>query len=157
MSLPLVTRFGADPLLDLEVANKRYVDNSGGGSSLFWMNNGDFDIESGSTDDFQTVWGDSQAPFTTESARPSLACFDFTWSRLMIRLTANTKATVDCFSRLAGVDGNQVINALSATGIFQDTVNTDDVVNEVTINYKNVRSAGGSVTLVGMSSAGLPV
>jgi len=29
MSLPLVTRFGADPLLDLEVANKRYVDNSG--------------------------------------------------------------------------------------------------------------------------------
>jgi len=32
MSLPLVTRFGADPLLDLEVANKRYVDASGGGS-----------------------------------------------------------------------------------------------------------------------------
>jgi len=33
MSLPLVTRFGADPLLDLEVANKRYVDSSGGGGS----------------------------------------------------------------------------------------------------------------------------
>jgi len=32
MSLPLVTRFGADPLLDLEVANKRYVDASGGGT-----------------------------------------------------------------------------------------------------------------------------
>jgi len=32
MSLPLVTRFGADPLLDLEVANKRYVDASGGGA-----------------------------------------------------------------------------------------------------------------------------
>jgi len=32
MSLPLVTRFGADPLLDLEVANKRYVDNSSGGT-----------------------------------------------------------------------------------------------------------------------------
>jgi len=30
VSLPLVTRFGADPLLDLEVANKRYVDGSGG-------------------------------------------------------------------------------------------------------------------------------
>jgi len=28
MSLPLTTRFGADPLLDLEIANKRYVDNS---------------------------------------------------------------------------------------------------------------------------------
>jgi len=27
MSLPLVTRFGADPLLDLEVANKKYVDS----------------------------------------------------------------------------------------------------------------------------------
>jgi len=31
MSLPLVTRFGADPIQDLEVANKRYVDSSGGG------------------------------------------------------------------------------------------------------------------------------
>jgi len=34
MSLPLVTRFGADPLLDLEVANKRYVDTSGGGATI---------------------------------------------------------------------------------------------------------------------------
>jgi len=30
MSLPLVTRYGANPLLDLEVANKQYVDSSGG-------------------------------------------------------------------------------------------------------------------------------
>jgi len=30
----LVTRFGADPLQDLEVANKRYVDTSGGGATL---------------------------------------------------------------------------------------------------------------------------
>jgi len=35
MSLPLVTRFGADPLLDLEIANKRYVDNSGGSGLTF--------------------------------------------------------------------------------------------------------------------------
>jgi len=34
MSLPLTTRFGADPLVDLEIANKRYVDNSSGGSGL---------------------------------------------------------------------------------------------------------------------------
>jgi len=33
MSLPLVTRFGADPLLDLELANKQYVDAGGGGGS----------------------------------------------------------------------------------------------------------------------------
>jgi len=31
MSLPLVTRFGANPLLDLELANKNYVDSAGGG------------------------------------------------------------------------------------------------------------------------------
>jgi len=30
MSLPLVTRFGANPLLDLELANKQYVDTGGG-------------------------------------------------------------------------------------------------------------------------------
>jgi len=35
MSLPLVTRFGADPLLDLEIANKRYVDNSSGGGGTW--------------------------------------------------------------------------------------------------------------------------
>jgi len=30
-----VTRFGPDPLLDLEIANKRYVDSSGGGGNTF--------------------------------------------------------------------------------------------------------------------------
>jgi len=34
LSLPLVTRFGADPSVDLEVANKRYVDTSGGGATV---------------------------------------------------------------------------------------------------------------------------
>jgi len=34
LSLPLTTRFGADPLLDFELANKQYVDNSSGGG--FW-------------------------------------------------------------------------------------------------------------------------
>jgi len=38
MSLPLVTRFGADPILDLEVANKRYVDTSGGGATVTIQN-----------------------------------------------------------------------------------------------------------------------
>jgi len=32
LSLPLTTRFGADPVLDLELANKQYVDNASGGS-----------------------------------------------------------------------------------------------------------------------------
>jgi len=35
MSLPLVTRFGADPLLDLEIANKRYVDNASSSGGAF--------------------------------------------------------------------------------------------------------------------------
>jgi len=35
MSLPLVTRFGADPLLALEIANKQYVDNASSGLGLF--------------------------------------------------------------------------------------------------------------------------
>jgi len=35
MSLPLVTRFGADPTVDLELANKQYVDSSSGGGQTF--------------------------------------------------------------------------------------------------------------------------
>lgn len=35
MSLPLTTRFGANPLLDLELANKNYVDNASGGGLTF--------------------------------------------------------------------------------------------------------------------------
>jgi len=38
MSLPLVSRYGADPTLDLEVANKRYVDASGGVAILTYTN-----------------------------------------------------------------------------------------------------------------------
>jgi len=35
MSLPLVTRYGADPLLDLEIANKQYVDNNSSAGNTF--------------------------------------------------------------------------------------------------------------------------
>jgi len=35
MSLPLTTRFGANPLLELELANKAYVDSSSGGGNTF--------------------------------------------------------------------------------------------------------------------------
>jgi len=36
MSLPLTTRFGVNPTLDLELANKAYVDSAGGGGQTFF-------------------------------------------------------------------------------------------------------------------------
>jgi len=36
MNTNQVTRFGANPLLDLELANKNYVDNAGGGGKTFF-------------------------------------------------------------------------------------------------------------------------
>jgi len=155
MSLPLVTRFGADPLLDLEVANKRYVDNSAGGGGLFWCCNSDFDIQSGGVDDFQTLYGDSQAPFTTETARPSVVVFGFTWSLMTIVVTANTVTTFDLESRVNLASGNMSIVTGGATGTFQDVTNTDSVVNEDIIDYKMSRSSGGSETHTTIASAGL--
>jgi len=63
MSLPLVTRFGADPLLDLEVANKQYVDNSGGGGGWFVMGQGRDSLGAFHGEAF---WG----PFNTGSDAP---------------------------------------------------------------------------------------
>jgi len=45
----LVTRFGADPLQDLEVANKRYVDNSSGGGILEILNQSNTQFDTTST------------------------------------------------------------------------------------------------------------
>jgi len=57
LSLPLVTRFGADPLQDLEVANKRYVDTSGGSRPVWYFSMNQSNLSGTSLDFFAAMYG----------------------------------------------------------------------------------------------------
>jgi hypothetical protein len=59
-----------------------------------------------------------------------------TLSNLFLRLTTNSRGGVEAGSRINGADGNLFIDTGStATGVFEDTSNTDVVVGGDLVNY----------------------
>jgi len=152
MSLPLVTRFGADPLLDLEVANKRYVDNSSSAVRDFYLIGGIQASAMGGTDNFLGVCG--ARPSNTE-AFDSCACpFDMTWSEMKYTCQTNS-ATSDqvVVNRIAGSDGSMTVTLPSSTtGVFSDDINTDTVDEDDIYNWQFTRAGGGTTHMNGISA-----
>jgi len=125
MSLPLVTRFGADPVQDLEVANKRYVDTSGGSRPVWFFSMNQSNLSGTSLDFFGAFYGGADdlrqvlAEVQIEVTRA------FTLLRHTIVVSDNTKSgTIDLSfvddggllattTILAGTTGNFDSGALS--------------------------------------------
>jgi len=128
MSFPLTTRFGADPLIDEELANKRYVDASGGGATPRCMV-GSFRLSytiNGVR--FQAFY--SQILSVTESAVFIPIDFNFTLTKTSINVQTNTKNGSTTYGfRDDGVTIGSVAIASSTTGIFESGVLTDAVVS----------------------------
>jgi len=118
MSLPLVTRFGADPLLDLEVANKQYVDNSsGGGGGKFYFHA--FNTAYASTSVFFWTVLSGNIFSGTESIVDVTFNFEFTIVRHGAVLTANTRSNTMIFNiRDDAVDANTLLIGGGLTGEF---------------------------------------
>jgi len=124
MSLPLVTRFGADPLLDLEVANKRYVDSSGGGGDkrVILADIGDHVTDTGTSNRFYPIHWWVLSAFVGDTAEAN-AVITFDWAitlkRIYLRVETNSKngSTVIGY-RDDGVTVASITVAASTTGEF---------------------------------------
>jgi len=142
MSLPLTTRFGADPVQDLEIANKRYVDNNASGAYQFSFGN-IFNVLS-----VVLYTGlDGRVGHATQVARRSHSLQAGTFSNLDIDAWQNGK-TIDMVItfRINDADGNQVVTVpASTTGLFSDDVNTDAVIVGDFVNLQ-FSAVGGSGT-----------
>jgi len=126
MSLPLVTRFGADPLLDLEVANKRYVDNNAaGGIFLLTINQTAFVTNNV----FFNSFGRTNGFTTVESAHSNEIETNFDITRVTLRSGTNTKSDdIIVGFRDDGVNAGVVTVGAGLTGVFDSGVLSDSVV-----------------------------
>jgi len=126
MSLPLTTRFGADPLLDLELANKQYVDNSSGGGLTFAkvVKSVDETIQSNST-----LFDDAELFFTPNINKIYT---------LFLFLFSNSGTTPDMKIRLTVPSG--------ATAIRTNNFWQGDI-NRAMLDWTTTISLSGSATL----------
>lgn len=90
----------------------------------------------------------------TENARRIRMRHTASASKLMARVTANTSdQTTTVRTRVNGANGNQSLSiTTTATGLFEDTTNSDSLITTDYINYQVAVPAGaGSVSFVHMS------
>jgi len=153
MSLPLVTRFGADPLLDLELANKRYVDsqilvgtyqffnrtsrNLGGDDGLFWA----FVNTANPTA--------TEAPFMVPFPLDSIVQ---TWVN---NVTAKTSANDLLLIMRKNQADTSTVATITAVGLLTTSSTEEfDKDDSISIEIEHVTD-GGTVTIRGMSWAGI--
>ncbi|GAI53487.1 unnamed protein product, partial [marine sediment metagenome] len=79
----------------------------------------------------------------------------YTWASLYVRVTTNTyDAAGTMRSRINGANGNQTITIPAATaGVFEDNVNSDNIVNNDLVNWLlNVPAGSGAIYISVLSS-----
>lgn len=157
---PKVTRFGADPTVDQELATKAYVDAGGGGVNNVYFNQQDTDTPPIGAIEFWSIGG-NENPNSAESQKRSAVVVDFTWSTLTAFADSNA-ANGDTIIRTRigppAADGNQSVTIPASTaGVFQDLVNTDAVTATQTINYEldNSAAGAGNIFMKSIASLGL--
>jgi len=154
MSLPLVTRYGADPTRDLEVANKRYVDNSTGLG--YYVLGATSNGSAGNTVFFVSPFG--QLTITGDSVESEVVMairFDSILIRTSCVITANTKnADSLIMFREDGVDRGILTVGAALRGAFDSAVLTDIVLSGDLVNFKrdNTASSSGNLTIGSMTA-----
>jgi len=144
MSLPLVTRFGADPLLDLEVANKQYVDSSGGGAAKDIWTMCYLGTQSSNTVLYWPIGNDTSAD-GVESDIQAVLSYEVTQRRMICRVYTNTKAGAVILSlRDDGTNINPVTIAAGTTGIFDSGDVTTVIALNSLLSFTRDASAGVS-------------
>jgi len=154
MSLPLVTRFGANPTVPLEVANKAYVDAGGGGSSLVFMPRWGDQTDTALTTDFGTING-RYINFTTSGNQQSSYCpVDGQFSNMIQDVTTNSMddvVLISIFNRTLDTRGCTLTITASTTGVFTNHTDTFDALQnaEMLIEYNRTSPTAGSLRLRG--------
>lgn len=98
--------------------------------------------------------------YETESNVQGKVFTSYTWANMFVRVTANTYTTGNTVirSRVGGVNGNMSVTiAFGATGVFEDTVNSDAIVSGNLVNWQAVTQVNAfqslSVSIIGSTMA----
>lgn len=145
-----VTRFGVEPTLDNEIANKSYVDSQAGGTSRdLWS------CERGSyvdnQRDFGRILGGDDQRTTTESSTTLTLEYDVQLNAVAVRIVINSKNANTLFGlREDGTTRGLITIAAAATGYFENTGLTDDIAAGDLINemHDTALSSSGSLKFI---------
>jgi len=143
-----VTRFGPDPTLDLEVANKRYVDAGGGGANTQIFGNAHHRDVIGAGDEFFAFNGIAGGAGTAADQQILMIATGIL-SLLSLQLSVNTSLVTNTFTTFINASvGNLTISiGAGLTGFFQDTVNTDMIVSEDLVCSEWTFTSGTGVSI----------
>jgi len=150
---PKVTRFGADPLLDFELANKQYVDNSvPSGGAFNWNSSHHADVIGGATE-FFSLCGGFYTPSSGEADYKAPISSIITFSLIGVEITTNSRNGASSVKfRINAADGNQSADIAEATtGFFQDVTNTDLTAVGDNVNAKFTK--GGTTGAIVMEGS----
>jgi len=151
---PKVTRFGADPTVDQELATKAYVDGSSGGGGFFIVSSS---FVASTSDSVRTMGFGASVGQSTESVVQYIITDAFTLVRFGIGIQINTKngATV-CAFRDDGADSTDLTIAASTTGFFDSGVLSIAIAAGSGCNFDRdtTASSSGTLTISMMSATG---
>jgi len=151
MSLPLTTRFGVDPTVDEELANKRYVDNSSGGSSFGFIT---WQFATAMSSNVMTFFGCYGVTNSNTEGDVTLIQdngFTVIRHRSHVRLNSKNGNTLLSFEDDSIAIGQLTI-AAAATGDFDSGALTDVVAAGSEIDFGRDTSASSSGTItIGLS------
>lgn len=147
MSFPKTTRYGADPLVDPELATKKYVDdNAGGGGSSILTGFSSTPSSTFNGAAFYPIGADRRVTGqTTESVTQQETHFAFQLNRIIVNCSVNNKDEIGTQAlRDDGVSIGAVTIAAGTTGQFDSGALTDDVAILSDINLLEDNSASSS-------------
>jgi len=146
------TRFGADPLLDQELATKKYVDDNAGGTAVFYGASGEPLNVTQTTAWFLPFLAESSNKVTTETVAQTQIFEDLLLTAVSVAMLVNTKATDSAvFLREDAVDvaATEMTITASTTGTFSVTGLTTTLQQSGTLyNWKVIGTASGSLRAV---------
>jgi len=148
---PKVTRFGADPTVDQELATKAYVDAGGGGATPH-ATTGTGHLTSGSNNLLFLPWAGGNGGLGASEANISLTV-PFGFTALLTELTCTTNSKNDetlYFLRDDGVSINTLTVPSSTTGKFASGVLALAVASgsDVAIGVDRTASSSGSLDCI---------
>lgn len=98
----------------------------------------------GNTTATSAIGGDRGQSSTVLEARQQAKVYaSYTWTNLYVRCNGFVApVTPPVTSRIGAVNGNLLVT-LTGTGVFEDTINSDSLVDQNLINYREDNSGGG--------------
>jgi len=147
MSFPKTTRYGADPLVDPELATKKYVDDNAGGGGFYGSM--EFTSGGGNTSIFHGI--NTGGFTTTTNSQRSINETVLTIKRWVIRVQTNSKGIdipADLLDDAVSILSITILNNTTGTFSSGEVTLTVAVDSEFSQNFDRSVASGGTLGYV---------